>query len=120
MNTMRQLSEVDMILVRGLMIAGAVLLSGVIVWAGMSAPFWASFATISAMPWGVVTLVDLYLGFVCAAVLVFMLERERMMALLVIALIFVLGNVVMALWLAWRGLPRLLSLTAGRKTQVSS
>jgi hypothetical protein len=110
----------DMSFARGLIIAGAVLLSGLIIWAGLSAPFWASFAAITAMPWGVVTLVDLYLGFICAAILVVILEQNRVAVLLIIALIFVLGNVVTALWLAWRGIPRLLSLTLGRQTQVSS
>jgi hypothetical protein len=109
-----------MIFTRVLVLTGAALLAGLIVWAAMSAPFWASFKTITAMPWGLVTLVDLYLGFICAAILVLILERERMIAVLVITLMLVLGNIVTAFWLVLRGIPYLLSLTSGHKTQVSS
>lgn len=90
---------------RLLLTLGAALLGGCIAWASMSAPFWESFSAITAMPWGVVTLVDLYLGFFCAAFLVLRVETNRLSAVTVIALILVLGNVVTALWLAARGLP---------------
>jgi hypothetical protein len=81
-------------------------LAGLIVWASMNANFGASFAAIIADPWGVVSLVDLYLGFFIFAALVFLTDGVRFSSFAwVIALMF-LGNVLAVVWLALR-LPRL-------------
>jgi hypothetical protein len=94
-----------MAVLRALSVLAALFLTGLIIWAFGRASFWASFAAISADPWGVVTLVDLYLGFAIAGVVIALVERSWR-AVLWIAATLVLGNVVTALWLAWR-LPRL-------------
>jgi hypothetical protein len=80
----------------------AILLGATIIWAFFLADFWASFRLITANPWGIVTLVDLYFGFIITSVLVLVVERGRSIAWLVILPTFFLGNVVPALWLAWR------------------
>ncbi len=78
-------------------------LTASIFWAGSKADIVRSFGQITADPWGVVTLIDLYLGFVIAAVVIFIGEGRRMAALLWIIPVFFLGNVVVALWFVIRG-----------------
>jgi hypothetical protein len=87
----------------------AAILTGTIIWAFGAASFWESFGRIIADPWGVVSLVDLYVGFIVASILIFMIERGGVIAWAVIIPTFFLGNVVTALWLAWRA-PQLLAL----------
>lgn len=77
-----------------------------IVWAFEAASFWSSFAAITGDPWGLVTLADLYLGFIVAIALIVMVEGPKPWAIALAISIFVLGNVVTALWFAWR-LPEL-------------
>jgi hypothetical protein len=93
-------------------IPGAVL-AAAIVWAFGKADFWASVAQITANPWGVVTLIDLYAGFIMTGVLVAGLERWRPWAWGLMAISFALGNVVYALWAVVRG-ASLLRDAAGR------
>ena len=83
---------------------GLALLTGSIIWAFSLAPFWPSVAAITANPWGVVTLVDLYLGFFIFAVVIARFEPSRAVAVSLIALMPILGNVVPLGWLIWRGL----------------
>lgn len=90
--------------VRFLFIVLAIALSAVIVWAGFTASFGESFAIIAGMPWGLVSLLDLYIGFACFAVVIATLESNRTVAVTLVALLFVFGNVVAAGWLAWRGI----------------
>jgi hypothetical protein len=93
--------------IRLILIAVALVLSASIVWASLNAPLFASFGIITANPWGVVTLIDLYSGFLVASVVIWVLEPSRPLALALILLTLVLGNVVTLVWLAWRGLNRL-------------
>jgi hypothetical protein len=83
---------------------GFLLLSGSILWAFGAAPFWPSVAAITANPWGVVTLIDLYLGFLIFSIVIARFEPNRGLAVGMIAAIPFLGNVVPLAWLAWRGL----------------
>ncbi|MEI8146160.1 MAG: hypothetical protein WCH83_11915 [Alphaproteobacteria bacterium] len=80
----------------------AAVLTGTILWAFTAASFGASFAAITGDPWGVVTLVDLYLGFLVAAALIWWVEGPGWRAALIALSIFFLGNVVTAIWAAWR------------------
>ena len=92
-----------------LRLAAAMLAAGLfatIVWAGMNANFRESFGRIIADPWGVVSLVDLYIGFIIAAVVIVIFERKKSVAALWVVPVFFLGNIVTAIWLAWR-LPEL-------------
>jgi hypothetical protein len=73
-----------------------------IAWAAGAASFAESFSRITADPWGVVTLVDLYAGFLVAALVIAMTERSKWVAVLVVAALAVLGNMVTLAWVAWR------------------
>lgn len=55
-----------------------------------------------AEPWGVVTLADLYLGFVLAAGLILVLEPGRPAGLAWALAVILLGNLVTAAWIAFR------------------
>ncbi len=91
-------------MLRILCLIGFALLAGVILWAFGQAPFWESAAAIARNPWGVVTLVDLYLGFFIFAIVIARFEPSRPLAVGLIAAMPILGNVVPLAWLAWRGL----------------
>ena len=92
---------------RILLLAAAVILAGAIAWAAMTASFGASFALITANPWGVVTLIDLYAAFLVAAVVIWRFEPPRPLAAVLILLTLVLGSLVPLLWLAFRAGPAL-------------
>ena len=83
------------------LLAGAVLLASII-WASTQASIGESFQAIVADPWGVVTLIDLYVGFVLASIVIWIVEKSPMRALLWIVPIYVLGNIITAVWLALR------------------
>ena len=78
-------------------------LAAAIIWAFGAADFWSSVALVVANPWGVVTLIDLYSGFIITGVIVAAIERWRPWAWGLLAASFVLGNVVFAAWGVVRG-----------------
>lgn len=93
-----------MTLLRLLLAVLAVGLTALIFWA-MGAdgrPLGAVLAALVADPWTVVTLVDLYLGFFIAAVIIVLAEKRLWVGLLWALPIFVLGNLWTAAWLALR------------------
>lgn len=92
--------------------AGLRILVGVLGVALLAAVIWAAFAgvdlhgtflqqggVLTTLPWGVATLVDLYVGFAFFAVIVFLAERSWVAALVWALPIFVLGNIWSAVWL---------------------
>ena len=83
---------------------GALALAIAIVWAGMTAGQSLSEAVgwLVSEPWGVVSLIDLYLGFVLLAILIWVFEPSKLIALAFILPLPILGNVWSAVWLAWR------------------
>lgn len=86
-------------------------LAALIAWAAVSlqdlhGSFFDQLAVITTLPWGTAGLVDLYIGFVLIAVLMFLTERSWVVAALWAAPLFVLGNVWAALWFVIR-LPHL-------------
>lgn len=91
-----------MTLLRAVLSALALILLGAIVWASLSLPIGESFARIVADPWGVVTLLDLYFGFLLFSVFVILFEPNRLLAGAVVLLTLVLGNLVTAAWLVLR------------------
>jgi energy-converting hydrogenase Eha subunit H len=91
-------------MLRILCILGALVMIGAIVWAFGLAPFWPSVAEMMRNPWGVVTVIDLYLGFLVFAIVIARFETNRAIAVAMIAALPLLGNVVSLAWLAWRGL----------------
>lgn len=92
-------------------LAGLILL-GAIIWAatqsgsyadgGLHGSLFEQGGTILAMPWGVVTLLDLYIGFVLIGVVIFITEKNWVSAALWIAPLPFLGNVWAAVWLIVR------------------
>ena len=81
----------------------ALILTVAIIWAMGQKPIGASFSEMIRDPWGIVTLIDLYWGFIAFAVVVSWFEKPWVAAALFV-LLCVLGNVVSMLWLAFRGL----------------
>jgi hypothetical protein len=86
-------------------------LLGLIIWAAtaltdLHGGLFEQFSVVTTLPWGIVSIADLYIGFVLFAVLVFLTERSWIIAALWAAPIFILGNVWTALWFAIR-LPHL-------------
>jgi hypothetical protein len=79
-----------------------VVLAAAILWAAGQANIIESFARITDDPWGIVTLVDLYAGFVVVAVVIGLIEPRRWVTLLVVILIPFLGTLVPAAWLVVR------------------
>ena len=86
-------------------------LLGLVLWAAVSmqdlhGTFFEQLAVVTTLPWGIAALVDLYVGFVFFAVIVFLTERSWIVAALWAAPIFILGNIWAAVWLVIR-LPHL-------------
>jgi hypothetical protein len=79
------------------------ILTAAIVWAFGKADFWSSVALVTANPWGVVTLIDLYAGFIITGVIVAAIERWRPWAWGMLVVSFALGNIVFAAWGVLRG-----------------
>lgn len=86
-----------------------VALAVLIVWAIAVGDFGAAGDFLLQKPWGIVTLSDLYLGFVLCAAVIYIVETNKVIALIWLIPIFVLGNVVTAAWFALRGLPKLVA-----------
>lgn len=93
-----------MSVLRLLFALGGLVLAALIVWASVTAgqSLSEAVAWLVSEPWGVVTLFDLYLGFAFLAVLIFVLEPDKRLALLFILPLPVLGNVWAAVWMVVR------------------
>jgi hypothetical protein len=63
------------------------------------------FDNVLAEPWGLVTLADVMLGGVCMGSVIFAHEKQKRVAVMWTAPIFVLGHVVSVVWLLVRFLP---------------
>jgi hypothetical protein len=83
---------------------GGLILTAAIVWAILTADqsLGEAIAWLTSEPWGVVSLIDLYLGFFLIAVLIWLLEPNKIIALAFILPLPFLGNVWAAAWVAWR------------------
>lgn len=94
---------------RTIMVALALVLLALILRAAAEAPIGAAFAAMAADPWGIVTLADLYIGFVVIGVVMYVIEDRPLGRLIAILPLPFLGNLWAALWLAFR-LARILRL----------
>jgi hypothetical protein len=97
----------DMNVLRALVGIGGLALLGLILWAGflqveLHGGVIDQFGVIAALPWGVVSLADLYVGFLLFAIVVFLTERSFVTAALWAAPVFLLGNIWAAFWFAIR------------------
>ena len=92
-----------MLVFRFLLALGALALIAAIVWAiPQSGAFGDEIVKLASNPWGLVSLVDLYLGFFILAGVVFLFERKLWVACLWALPTFALGNLWGAVWLIWR------------------
>ncbi len=89
-------------LLRGLAGLSGLALAAAIVWAMGEKSLWDSFPAIVADPWGLVTIIDLYIGFVLMAIVIAVVEPVWWRAALWILPMPFLGNLVPALWLVLR------------------
>ena len=90
-----------------LVLAGmGLLLAGTIGWAMIVGDFSAAGTWLTSDPWGIVTLADLYFGFVLSALVIAGLERHWRAVLWILPIPF-LGNVWTVIWFIVR-LPELL------------
>jgi hypothetical protein len=71
-------------------------------WAVVAGDFLQEGAVLLSLPWGIVTLADLYLGFLLYAVLVFAVERSKLAAAFWALPIFVIGNLWAVIWIVVR------------------
>ncbi len=93
-----------MTLIRILSLLGGLILAASIVWAmGVwEGSFGDAIAWLTSESWGVVSLIDLYLGFFFIAVFIWVLEPNKAIALAFIVPLPFIGNVWPAVWIAWR------------------
>lgn len=84
----------------------ALVLAALIVWAAGAGDFSGFGAVLTSDPWGVVTLADLYIGFLLSALVIWFAHRRKWVAILWILPLPVLGNVWAGVWFALH-LPRL-------------
>lgn len=95
-------------------LAAAILaLSALIVFAIADGSFSQAGRWLTSEPWGLVTLADLYFGFVLSALVIWFFESRRLVALIWILPIPFLGNIWAALWFLVR-LPHLRQRLAAR------
>ncbi|WP_323760860.1 hypothetical protein [Maricaulis sp.] len=107
--------------IRLLALLGGAVLTGLIVLAVRTGNFSAAGRWLTSDPWGIVTLFDLYFGFLIVAALIAAIEQSVRAKLFWILPIFVLGNVWTAVWLLARagriaGLSRRLTAPMQQKT----
>ena len=91
-----------MSLLRLVLAVFAIAFAALIVWAISTGTFSEAGAWLMSEPWGLVSMADLYLGFLLSALVIFWFEKSWWQALLWIVPIPVLGNVWTAVWFIWR------------------
>jgi hypothetical protein len=87
-------------------------LSGLIAWAMLTGNFSAEGAWLVSNAWGIVSLADLYVGFLITSLVIACFEKPKAAAFWIIPIPF-LGNVWTLVWLALR-LPALRAALAGK------
>lgn len=76
----------------------ALAFAALIFWAVGAGNFSAAGAWLTSQPWGLVTLVDLYIGFALIAVIIALFERTKLRAALWILPLPFLGNLWTLVW----------------------
>ena len=93
-----------MVFIRILALIGAIILTVSIFWAMETAgqSLGEAIAWLTSNPWGVVSLIDLYLSFFLIAVLIWVLEPNKLIALVFIVPLPFIGGLWPAVWLVSR------------------
>lgn len=105
--------------IRAAIAVGGIALAALILWAAIGSgelhgSFFDQFAVVTTLPWGVVSLFDVYLGLGLFAVIIIATERSWGAAIFWTVPLLILGNVWAALWLVIR-LPRLAQLFSANR-----
>jgi cytochrome b subunit of formate dehydrogenase len=79
------------------------ILTAAIAWAWNKADLWEAILQVGQNPWGVVTFIDLYAGFLFTGVIISAIERWKPWTFVLMASSLGLGNIVYAGWAVWRG-----------------
>ena len=90
-----------MAIFRSLLGLAALAFAALIVWAAKAGDFSGAGTWLTSHPWGIVTLIDLYIGFAISAVVIALFERRTWRAILWILPLPILGNVWTLVWLAF-------------------
>ncbi|MEM0898357.1 MAG: hypothetical protein AAGI92_00205 [Pseudomonadota bacterium] len=72
-----------------------------IVWAVIVGDFWSEGSWLTTNPWGIVSLADLYFGFLLSAVVIAFFEKPTAAILWILPVPF-LGNVWVVVWFIYR------------------
>ncbi len=80
--------------------AGTAVMVGALLFGFSHGDLWVEGRALTDMPWGLVSLVDVYVGLALFCAWVIFRERERWKALVWVGLALVLGNLVAALYVA--------------------
>jgi hypothetical protein len=88
--------------IRLLCLSLAIIFTALIGWASVRGDFGAEFAAITAMPWGRISLIDLYLGFLLFGFAVWVVEKDLKTRLVWALPVLVLGNAWSLVWVAVR------------------
>lgn len=78
---------------------GLALLTGSVIHAVDNGKLITEFRTIAALPWGMVTFIDIYVGFTLFSLWIFWRESHVSTALVWTILVFMLGNIVSCIYL---------------------
>lgn len=73
----------------------------VVLYASFNGDFLGEFGTIIGMPWGLVTIVDLYIGFVLLIMWVYWRERALLTTIIIGVFMMTLGNIIACLYLLY-------------------
>ena len=87
-----------MVLAKIVAIVGLISMAVALIYGFSAGTFSTDGAALIKMPWGVVSLVDVYVGFLLFSIWVFYRERKLWIALIWVVMIMVLGNFIASLY----------------------
>lgn len=88
-----------MALAKGITLAGGLAMAAIIVYGLVAGDFAAEGAVIASLPWGRVSLVDLYTGFILFAMWIVYRENSPLRSAAWVVALLILGNLVTALYI---------------------
>jgi hypothetical protein len=84
-----------------LAVVGFVVMAGALVFGFSAGDFWGEGGRLASMPWGIVSLVDVYTGFALFSGWVVFREPSRAVAAWLVLLVMVLGNAFACGYVLW-------------------
>lgn len=85
-------------LAKSLTLLGALAMTGIILYAFIAGDFAAEGAILTSLPWGIVSLVDLYVGFTLFSAWVIYREKSLPVAILWVVAVMTLGALAISLY----------------------